>query len=444
MRVGETLRGPDRAAGEKAAGRGGPGGGESGPDVPPPPSHRAPHVKPILLAYGAAEPLVLEPRPGAGAVEVRGPDGVRGSEARMHAGAALDAPARVPPLEAHVVPGDRVAIALSGPVPCAGEVVAAVRERLERAGVEAADTVVLTAPPVAGLAGQPRGEPPAGGILFDPRLETESSYVAADAEGEALHVARRLVDADAVVAIGTFSFDAALGGPALDGDLWPAFTRAPARDGVVRQLARSGRKALDGLRRHAMEAAWHMGVMASVRVVPGRGDTLHAVVFDTPAGAARAARRRAQAWRPVLPRGADVVVAAPADPHGGWAALLRAVAVAAAAVRPGGTICLAGRLAEAPGEVTRRSRQGVPLPGLVREALRSGDAALVADAFVARFLARVLGDRRLVLLSDLPGEDVEELGFGHAATPEAIERLAHRAGELVVIPDADRMLPRHG
>jgi hypothetical protein len=404
----------------------------------------APHVKPILLAYGAAEPLVLEPRPGAGVVEVRGPDGLRGAEARTRAGSALDTPARVPPLEAHVVPGDRVAIALSGAVPCAAEVVAAVRERLERSGVEAADTVVLRAPPVAGLDGHGRTEPIAGETLFDPRRETESSYVAADADGEALHVARLLVDADAVVAIGAFAFDAALGGPALGGDLWPAFTRAQARAEVMRALSKSGRKALDGLRRRAIEAAWQLGVMASVRVVPGRGDTLHTVVFDTPAGAARAARRRALGWRPVLARGADVVVAAPADPHGGMPAFLRAVAAAAAAARPGGTICLAGRLAEAPGEVTRRSRQGVALPGLVREALRSGDAALVADAFAARFLARALGDRRLVLLSDLPGEEVEELGFGHAAGPEAIERLAHRAAELVVIPDADRVFPRHG
>lgn len=443
MRVGETLRGL-RSCGR---GKGGwpwrPGRGRIGPGRSAPPSHRAPHVKPILLAYGAAEPLVLEPRPGAGVVEIRGPEGVRGAEARSAAASALDAPSRVPPLEGHVVPGDRVAIALSGPVPCAGEVVAAVRERLERAGVEAADTVVVRAPSVAGLEGLSRTEGLAGEILFDPKRETESSYVAADADGEALHVARRLVDADAVVAIGAFTFDAALGGPALGGDLWPAFTRARAREEVVRALSRRGRKALEGLRRRAMEAAWQLGVMASVRVVPGRGDTLHAVVFDTPAGADRAARRGARGWRPSLPRGADVVVAAPADPHGGMPTFLRAVAAAAAVARPGGTICLAGRLAEAPGEVTRRSRQGVALPGLVGEALRSGEAALVADAFVARFLARALGDRRLVLLSDLPGEEVEELGFGHAATPEAIERLAHRAAELVVIADAERVFPRH-
>lgn len=410
----------------------------------PPTTPRAPHVKPILLAYGAAEPLVLEPGPGAGVVEVRGPDGTRGADARSRAGSALDAPARVPPLEAHVVPGDRVAIALAGPVPCAGEVVAAVRERLERAGVEAADTVVLRAPPLPGLEGWTHTQPVAGEILFDPKRETESSYVAADADGEALHMARRLVDADAVVAIGAFEFDAALGGPALGGDLWPAFTRAGSREAVVRALARRGRKALEGLRRRALEAAWQLGVMASVRVVPGRGDSLHAVVFDTPAGAARAARGLARQWRPGLARGADVVVAAAADPHGGVPTFLRAVAAAAGAARPGGTICLAGRLAEAPGEVTRRSRQGVPLPGLVTEALRSGDAALVADAFVARFLARVLGDRRLVLLSDLPGEEVEDLGFGHAATPEAVERLAHRAADLVVIADADRVSPRRG
>lgn len=78
------------------------------------------------------------------------------------------------------------------------------------------------------------------------------------------------------------------------------------------------------------------------------------------------------------------------------------------------------------------------------EAVRSGDEALVTDAVAARFLARSLGDRRLVLLSDLPGDTVEEFGFGDASGPEAVERLAHRAERLVVLHDAERMFPRVG
>lgn len=410
------------------------------PIVPP----ATPSVKPILLAYGAEEPLVLEPAPHAEVIDARGPEGCSGKGASDLAGASLDAPSRVPPLSAHVVPGDRVAIALAGAVPCAGEVVTAILERLERAGVDRADTIVLRSPPIAGLQGNGRWDGPPGAVTFDPARESESSYIAADAAGHPLHVARVLVDADVVVAVGTRVWDAALGGASLDGDLWPAFARASGRQAAVRRLALSGRKAREPLAARAREIGWHLGAMAGVRVVPGRGESLHAVVFDTPWGAARAALRQAGGWRPRVGGDADLVVAALAEPAGGIAPVIRAVAAAARAAHPEGTICLACRLKDSPGPVVQRWRQGVTLEGLVMEAVRSGDEALVTDAVAARFLARSLGDRRLVLLSDLPGDTVEEFGFGDASGPEAVERLAHRAERLVVLHDAERMFPRVG
>jgi hypothetical protein len=67
---------------------------------------------------------------------------------------------------------------------------------------------------------------------------------------------------------------------------------------------------------------------------------------------------------------------------------------------------------------------------------------MIADAVQTRLFARALGDRRVVLLSDLDEGVVEELEFGHAATPEVIERLAHRSDRVIVLREADRMLPR--
>lgn len=401
-------------------------------------------LKPILLEYGADEPLVLEPALHAELLEARGPSGCDGERARGLASDALGSPRRVPALGAHVVPGDRVAIALAGAVPHGGEVVAAIRERLARAGVEASDTAILRSPPIAGLQGVGTGPRLEGEVSFDPLRESETAYIAADVDGRPLHVARVLVDADVVVAVGTRTWDAALGGASLDGDLWPAFARASGRADVVRSLARSGRKAREPLAARAREIGWQLGAMASVRVVPGRRDSLHAVVFDTPWGAARGALRQAGDWRPHVRGDADLVVASLAEPAGGITPVIRAVAAAARAAHPAGTICLACRLAEPPGPVVQRWRQGVALEPLVMEALRSGDPALVADAFAARFLARALGDRRLVLLCDLPAESVEDLGFGHAAGPEAVERLAHRAERIAVLHEADRMFPRVG
>ncbi|HVT30454.1 MAG TPA: hypothetical protein VHE81_20760, partial [Lacipirellulaceae bacterium] len=50
--------------------------------------------------------------------------------------AALAEPIEFPPLAAGIVPGDRVAIAVDGAIPCVGEIVLGAKKSLEAAGVE--------------------------------------------------------------------------------------------------------------------------------------------------------------------------------------------------------------------------------------------------------------------------------------------------------------------
>ena len=402
-------------------------------------------MKPILLDYGSTDPLVLEPSDADIAFDARGPAGVRGDAAAALAATAIDTPGKGPPLVAHVVPGDRVALALAGPIPATGPIVATIRSRLESAGIAADDLAVVHAPPL--ISTQPPSAAtslPAGEFVFDPNPESGSAYLGPDAEGIPLHVARTLVDADVVVTVGVYAWDAALGGHALDGDLWPAFAPGAARADVLRHLARSGRKAVQPLRERSREIGWQLGTIATLRVVPGRGGTAHAIEFGTPLATDRAARRHAQLWRPRLPGSPRLTIASLAEPESGMPALVRAVAAAARTTHPEGTICIVSRLATPPGPVFHRWRQGVALKPLVEEALASGDQTLIADAVATRFFAQALGDRRLVLLSDLDQGLVEELEFGHAANPEAVERLAHRTDSLVVLHEAERMFPRLG
>ena len=65
-------------------------------------------MKCITLAYGAKEPLVLEVDDDALVADCRGPVGVIGEAARTLVTAAVAATTLGPPLELHVVPGDRV------------------------------------------------------------------------------------------------------------------------------------------------------------------------------------------------------------------------------------------------------------------------------------------------------------------------------------------------
>jgi hypothetical protein len=99
-------------------------------------------------------------------------------------------------------------------------------------------------------------------------------------------------------------------------------------------------------------------------------------------------------------------------------------------------------VAEPPGIVFQRWRQGAALERLVHEAVGTRDGVLVADALQTRLFARALGDRRLVLLSDIDETAVEDLEFGFAAGPDVIARLVERADSVVVLHEADRMLPQ--
>ena len=280
-----------------------------------------------------------------------------------------------------------------------------------------------------------------------PEKEADTAYLAADEAGNPLYLARALVDADVVVAIGGWAWDASLGGRSLDGELWPCFSRPESRRNLVRQLAKRGRHALADWRAAMQGIAWQLGVCASVRLVAGREGTLAAAVFGLPESARLGARAAAAAWTPAVPKPAALTIASvsrPVEPwsDGGLAAATRAVAAAARVTQPDGTICLVGRMAFEPGVIFSRWRQGAPLYGLVHEALATKDPRLEADALQSRLFARALDDRRLVLLSDLDEGTVEELEFGHAESPAAVERLAARAESLIVLHEADRMLPR--
>lgn len=394
---------------------------------------------PAITLDSAAGPLELELAEGTLFTELRGPEGVAGVAAERLVAEAVGSTPHGPPLAAHVVPGDRAAIALAGEIPQGEAVLAALRGCLASGGVAESDLTVLAAAPLD-PASPPH--PPAGAMSFDPAVESGTAYLAADAEARPLYFSRVLVDADVVVAVGRFGWDAALGGRSPEGELWPAFGRRDNRESLARELARRGREALVDWRGAVHDITWQLGVCASLRLVAGRGDTLHAACFGLPEEATRAARAAAAAWRPAVEEPADLAVATLASDATGFGAVVRAIAAAARVTLPTATIAVVAGASATPGIVLTRSRQGTPLGPLVREAIASDDPALIADAVEARLLARCLGDRRVVLLSSLDEAAVEEIGFGHAADASVIERLANRAEQVVVLHEADRMFPR--
>jgi len=394
----------------------------------------------IRLDTGSDTPVLLDVEPGTFVAEFHGPDGVAGPAARDLVGQAVTRPAHAPPLQAHVVPGDRVAVAVAGSVPQDEHVLGAITGSLTAAGIAADEITVLHGPALEPGAGG--GSAAYGGDVFDPAIESATAYLAADQSAHPLHLARTLVDADVVVAVGAWGWNAALGGRSLEGELWPTFARLGCRRDLTVVLARRGRHALADWRTSMQEATWQLGVCASLRIVPGRAGTVHAALFGMPDEACRAARTAAGGWCPRVDDPVDLALVTLSAAQGGWPSITRAVAAAARVTRPDGTICIACREAAAPGIIFLRWRQGAPLERLVHEALGTGDPLLVADALQTRLFARALGERRIVLLSELAEGAVEELEFGFAAGPEVLERLVDRAEATAVLHEADLMFPQ--
>jgi len=389
----------------------------------------------LSIAYGADAPLEIA---GDDVARLTGPEGRIGEAAGQLVAAALAAPTAGPPLAAHVVAGDRAVMAIAGAVPQEREVHAAVAGCLAGAGVD--DPLVLAAPPLDPPLGR-AGPAPVSASRFDPDLDAATSYLAADAEGRPLYVARALVDADVVIFTGDWCWDPTLGGRGLDGELWPGFGRRTCRHDLLRAVARRGRHALADWRQSLQEITWQLGVCASLRLVAGRGGSLDVAFLCLPDAAAREAVAMAATWCTRVDAAADVTIATLSDPNGDFDLVTRAVAAAARVTTPDGIVCIASRTAAAPGPVLVRARQSVPLDRLVHEAVAGDDPVLVASAVQARLFVRALGDRRLVLLTDLDETAVEEAEFTRADEPGDISRLAARADRVLVLEEADRMLP---
>ena len=97
----------------------------------------------IELNRGDSKPIVLELSGKTIVADCRAPQGLSGVAARDRIVAALESAAHGPPLSRHVVPGDRVVIAIAGDLPQEAFVREAMIQTLTSAGVSMDDTVFV-------------------------------------------------------------------------------------------------------------------------------------------------------------------------------------------------------------------------------------------------------------------------------------------------------------
>lgn len=122
----------------------------------------------------------------------------------------------------------------------------------------------------------------------------------------------------------------------------------------------------------------------------------------------------------------------------------KALENAAAAVKPGGTIVLVAQCREGYGEDV--FEEWIRQSNKLEDIFERFERQFVLGGHKAFAIARVLKEKNVILVSDMPREDVEKLYFTYAASfQEALDQVAQRHGsnfKAYVMPQATLVLPQ--
>jgi len=386
---------------------------------------------------------------------------------------ALAQPLNFPPLAQATVPGDRLAIAIDANVPCGAELVAGVLNSLLGDSIEL-ESISL----VVGGASDDEKTAELISLLpvdvkakveverHDPSNSEQLAFLGASKAAKGIYINRTLFEADVVIPIGVLHLADAIGNWGVHGGLFPTFSDSATRQRFFAPSSTENAVNQRLRREEAEEAAWQLGALFTVQVVPASVDgVLH--VF---AGEANHVEEQGQAlchetWVTETPTRHSLVLApiegGPA--HQTWANFSRAVHAASGAVAEGGAIVICSELATPPGPALQRlvhsERHGEGYSadddydaGLIDEArdgqwqnedseIGSETGSTTAqlrrlrsdDAVAASLLVKTLEQHHIYLLSNLDDEVVEDLGIAPIQNEDELMRLCQRAGDCLVL-----------
>lgn len=404
------------------------------------------------LPYGNGCSLSLDWTQSLCVAECRLPVGESVVDAAAAARDALRQPLDYPPLQDALVPGDHVVVTVEPGVPQTPAIVAGVVRGLAAGGVSSECVTVLAATPLGeappdsineeGLVLEPekswllsalsdeerRGIQAAWHV---PEAQGAVSYLAATDEADPVYVARRICDADLVIPIGVQRIDDTLGYLGAAGSLFPTFSDVATRRRLSPCDLRQWRKQRTDWRQEAAQAQWLLGVQFVVRVIPGRADSVLAVIAGQAEAAERnAAKRCRAAWRGATPHEADLVVAAidGGESEQTWDNVARTLAMANRIVSAEGVIVLCTDLQQAPGPALR---SGAAAAGGRRRTAREEERPV--DVLPAAVLADLAQSHRLYLWSRLADDVVDEVGFTPVSTEDELARLSRGLKTCVVV-----------
>jgi nickel-dependent lactate racemase len=364
---------------------------------------------------------------------------------------ACESPLDSPPLERIVVPGDTVALVVDRHTPAAATLVAEVVRRLMSAGVEPGSITTLQP---AAMDSHPLSDPRVAlpeeirGVVHRVRHDATDprgvAYLASTALGERLYLARCLVEADVVIAIGELAFDPILGCRGTNSALYPGLSNTDA----IRKSHGQGHDELSPtdirpMRQLVDEVGWLLGSMFTVQTIASTGIGCAAVLAGSPDAVMKSGSAKlVDLWGLSLPERVPVVaVSVDADAAGhGWRQITAALDVARQMVIRGGKIVVFSDFSEEL-DAGMRLLQGVVE---ARNALPAIRKLSPPDLLTATQLAAAVDWANVYLLSRMDPNTVDDLFMMPLDAAKEGARLITQAERVAVIQSAQHAWPTIG
>ncbi len=342
---------------------------------------------------------------------------------------ALSTPLDYPPLDAAIVPGDRVAIAIDPNVPQITEIVRGILKAVGGTDAGAIEFVLWdeandeTLQAVSDEVGDA-----AEVFRHCPSSRESLRYLAADESAAPVYVNRRLVDADFVLPVMSARPDDQRDSQDLAG-VYPALADSSTR-GRYSDAAADQEQHPES----PPDIPWLLGVhlLLSVR----SNDDGNAA--DIKAGTLTAIGDEIKTLNQQSSESghASIVVASldGDEQQQSWCNLARAVSAAAKAVEEGGTIVVWSDLSQPPQGALQRlaevdSLQPAPFEPTEDDEFPPWDQELA----IAKSIAKIASDHRLLIHSRLQRESLEALGLGVIETEDELQRLCESFESCAVV-----------
>lgn len=357
---------------------------------------------------------------------------------------ALSQPLDFASIDRMIVPGDTVALAVDPAVPCLSNVVAAIAQWLVEHGTRQESLQVIY--PGSEVQTnelkerlQKSGFADIQVIRHDPDDVNSVSYVAADEDAQAIYINRCLVDADVVIPIscardsGAIDYLGAF-------SIFPLFSNREIRGQLYCYARLSNPDQHQHLIDRSNQAAWWLGVMVAVQVVPAKDEQVANVLcglLDTVDTSARGQLSEGKLSDSRLSDGqateemeADLVIACLDGNDQDWTNLAKALHAATRYCTTGGTIVLCTELNETVGPALKRLRDGQSSREQIEKRVAKD---CTDDALAAGAILEITRDRHVYLVSNHRPGTIESLGMAVLADENQLTHIVRQHASYVVL-----------